>query len=117
MAMMVRAFPLRRDLKELHRFREEVERRKHETDRFYTRYGVRHESWHLQNTEIGDFVLVCTEIDDVKTLQNYRDSEDPFERWFKSNVMALSGLVPKEAPEGPPSEQIFEWNRPSADAE
>ena len=116
MAMVVRAFPVLPGKEQAARdFAAEVGTRRDEADAFYKRYGVTRESWHLQNTPNGAFIIVATELGASPGIQvqlqaqAYASAQAPFERWFKDNVRELCGVNPDEQPLGPPTETIFEW--------
>ncbi|QJR14355.1 hypothetical protein [Usitatibacter palustris] len=77
---------------------------------FYRNLGVSHESWFLQKTPQGDFIIVITQIDNAeKRAEEYAVRDDGFTEWFKARVRSLSGIDPDTQPLGPPTEQIFEW--------
>jgi hypothetical protein len=85
--------------------------RRAETGAFCRRYGVRHESWHLQDTPEGPMVLVVTLIEaPAPAADAYAASKDEFELWFKSRVLELSGDDPNESPLGPPTLEVFAWD-------
>lgn len=44
----------------------------------------------------------------LHAFQQFAASQDPFDRWYKEQVRALSGLDMSQPPPGLP-EQIFEW--------
>ncbi len=78
---------------------------------FYRRFGVSHESWHLQLAASGPLVIAVTEVADAEaTAATYAASQQPFDRWFKDQVLHLTGVSPDRDPLGPPTEQIFEFN-------
>ena len=79
--------------------------------RFYTRLGVTHESWHLQETPHGLWVIAVTDVDaPTERAEQYSASRGEFDEWFKAQVLALSGIDPTTQPLGPPTEQIFAWS-------
>src|SRR5688572_20103854 len=88
-----------------------IKERRNETDAFYARYGVRGESWCLQETPMGLIGVVCTDIDDLFTgLQTLGQSTHPFDAWFRSRVRDITGLDMSQPMDADPSaEQIFEW--------
>ena len=76
----------------------------------YRRYGVESESWHLQKTDHGPWVIVVTEIaDPVDAAPRYADATEAFHLWFKSQVETLTGVDPNIAPLGPPTKEVFVW--------
>jgi hypothetical protein len=121
MSMSVRAYPLRAGQAALKSFGATLlsERRK-ETDDFFKRHGVKHESWHMQRIEGVTWVICCTQLHDRATTEkSYGESKLAFDVWFKDQVMALCGIDPNKTPLGLPSEQIFAWDdlmRPGATA-
>jgi len=90
--------------------------RRAETSAFFGQFGVKSESWHLQNTAQGAFVIVVTELAAPPGIQvqvqaqSYATAQGPFERWFKDSVRELCGVDPDAQPLGPPTETIFDWN-------
>ncbi len=112
MGLVVRAFPLTRPVEELHAFTSELSGNKGaDADEFYRQYGISHESWHLQETEAGPWVIVVTVIDDATgAAARYAKAPEAFHSWFKSQVLALSGVDPSQKPLGPPTAQVFTWS-------
>ena len=110
MAMVVRAYPIRK-VEELLRFRDTVvNERAVDTDSFYRRHGVTHESWHLQDINGSPWVICCTDVSDrAAAAESYSASEQEFDLWFKEQVLRLSGVDPNKTPFGLPSEQVFYW--------
>jgi hypothetical protein len=94
-----------------------------EAREFYSRYGVSRESWHMQVTPHGTWIIGVTQIDGMPiavAAEQYSQSELPFDRWFKNQVHELSGINPDEQPLGPPTDCIFDTamaaEEPSAEA-
>ena len=116
MPRVVRAFPLKASIADLTAFSEALAGpRSGDAARFYRRYGVESESWHLQKTDHGPWVIVVTEIaDPVDAAPRYADAVEAFHLWFKSQVETLTGVDPNYTPLGPPTKQVFTW---SSDAE
>ena len=111
MSLIVRAFPLRSPLKDLQAFAAALTERKAEADAFYRQYGVSHESWHVQETSDGTWVIAVTAVDEVDhAAVRYAGSSEAFDRWFKSQVLALTGVDPDQQPLGPPTTQVFSWD-------
>ena len=115
MALVVRAFPV------LPGKEEDVRRLSHSLAteraggiaRFFAAFGVRHESWHLQETPHGPWVIVVSDIDEPDARgQQYSAALGEFEAWFKGRVLELSGIDPTVQPLGPPTETVFSWPAP-----
>jgi hypothetical protein len=114
MAMIVRAFPVLAGKEDAaRRFAESVSgARKQETASFLQGFGVRRESWHLQQTAQGTFIIVVTDVEEPphEKARAYGASQGAYERWFKDNVRELCGVNADEQPLGPPTETIFSWD-------
>ena len=112
MALLVRAFPLRASTEDLRSFVSELQGAlQPEVRKFYRDHGVTHESWYLQETPQGSLVIGLTQVSDVpKASMAFQKSQDQFPRWFKEQIMALSGVDPNETPEGPPTTLVYEWS-------
>jgi hypothetical protein len=113
MPLVVRAFPVLPGKEEqLKEFAAEMAGARHsEAASFYRSFGVARESWHLQHTEHGAWVIGVTDVsDDVEAkAQAYAASERPFDRWFKKQVLEISGIDPDVEPLGPPTQILFEF--------
>jgi hypothetical protein len=113
MPMVVRLYPLVAPLKDLKGFAEELLHRREETDGFYRRFGVTHESWHVQDLPNGTWIICCTEVDDPATTSaEYSASREAFADWFKQRVIELTSVDPNVTPLGPESSEVFCWNAP-----
>jgi hypothetical protein len=114
MPLVVRAFPVLRGKEEqVREFAAEMAgARRAEASAFYRSFGVRRESWHLQRTEHGFWVIGVTDVtDDLEAkAQAYATSQRPFDRWFKDQVLLLTGINPDVEPLGPPTETLFDWS-------
>lgn len=72
------------------------------------REGTAKESWFLQKTPQGDFVLVYFEAENVqKSFEILAKSQDPFLRWFKDQAKSISGVNLDQPSTEPPPEQIL----------
>jgi len=113
MPMVVRAYPILKVEDVLH-FRDTlVNERQADTDAFYRRLGVTHESWHLQEINGSSWLICCTETADRAAAgESYAASAVDFDAWFKEQVLRLSGVDPNKTPFGLPSEQVFYWQAP-----
>ena len=111
MPQIVRAFPLRGSVNDLNAFAKALAGpRSGDAARFYRHYGVERESWHLQHTDHGPWVIAVTEFTDpVEAAPRCAESIEAFHLWFKSQVEALTGVDPNIAPLGPPTREVFAW--------
>ncbi len=113
MTRIVRAFPLR-DTEEtqLERFAEDLRaNRASDMLAFLTSHSVARETWHIQQTPQGRWAIVVTELDGREAnvvAAEYQVSESPFDTWFKSKVLELTGVDPNQDPLGPPTTLVFD---------
>jgi len=109
MSLLVRAFPVVCDRREIEELAAEMRHRSEDTRRFFTGFGVRRESWFYQDRPGGALVIGVTDIEDVETAaREYSQTTEHFAAWFKSRVRDLSGIDPNEQPLGPPTEMVFD---------
>src|SRR5262249_5058411 len=108
----VRGFPLRRSVDELRSFAEELSTtRKDEANQFYQEYGLSYESWHLQDTPSGPWVLCVSVVERPDEAgPRYATASADFHAWFKAMVLHLTGIDPSSQPLGPPTTEIFRWS-------
>jgi len=112
MAMIVRAFPLRGTVEEVQSFAALLSgERKSEAAAFYRKYGITHDSWHLQDTPAGPWVIGVTIGDDpiAERGAELATSTTEFDSWFKSQVKRITGIDQDVQPLGPPTTQLFAW--------
>ena len=82
--------------------------RRKEFDDALKREGITKESWFLQKTPQGDFVLVYFEAANVeKSFEILAKSQDPFLRWFKDQVRSITGVSLDQPSTEPAPEQIL----------
>ena len=115
MPVIVRAFPIREPVADLHAFAAALTTQRHaDATAFYRQFGVSHESWHLQQTPSGDtWLLSVTVVDNpTEAAPRYAKSTAEFDRWFKDQVRHVSGIDPNLQPMGPPTTQVFAWSDP-----
>jgi hypothetical protein len=78
---------------------------------FYRRVGTARETWHLQHTGAGHWVICVTQIPDRpvdEAAQAYAGSTHAFDTWFKTQVKLVTGVDPEREPLGPPTTCIFD---------
>jgi hypothetical protein len=111
MPTVVRAFPVIQGKDEMMKFIAELtQRRASEVDAFYQRLGVSREEVFWQETPHGPLIIVFTEAADLtEAPELYARAHEPFESWFKGELLRLTGVDLNQTPLGPPSEKIFDW--------
>jgi hypothetical protein len=81
-----------------------------EYDRSQKHFKIRRETWFLNKTPQGDFLIFYAEGEDiVKSFEDWVVSEDPFEIWVKDEVQKISGVDPNDPPAGPLPKQILRY--------
>ena len=114
MAMVVRAFPLKegRTRSDVEKFVRELEEREGEVSQWHATQGVTHESWYLQETDAGPWVIVVNEGSDVKeSARRFAQAATDFDTWFKRRVEDLTGVDLSAAPLGPPTTPVYAWSQ------
>ena len=116
MPLVVRAFPLRGSVSDLQAFASELNgARANDATQFYRHYGIDQESWHLQQTANGPWVIAVTTLENPsEAATRYADATEAFHVWFKTQVLSLTGVDPNNAPLGPPTTEIFSWSSDAA---
>lgn len=95
---------------EVRKFAEEVRGRMEEYNASQQRGGTTREEWALQTTPMGSLVLVRFEAKDPEAaFATLAQSTDGFDTWFKSRVLAISGVDLGAPPDDAPPEIIFDW--------
>ena len=92
--------------------------RRQEAEAFYRRFGILRECWHLQDTPSGPWVIAVTDMsgEPAVTGQAYAATQAGFERWFKDQVRAVTGIDQDNQPLGPPTEILLDFALAPADA-
>ena len=120
MQLIVRAFPIKasakQDLDDMIRLLNGE--RRSEAAAFYRRHGLSHESWHLQETPDGPWVIAISALDQPdEAAARYAESTEAFDGWFKAQIGKITGIDLNERPLGPPTKCIYGWSdeqRPDA---
>ena len=75
------------------------------------RHGIQAERvWH-QSTPQGSFAVVYLEADDPgQAFAGLATSTDPFDVWFREQVLAVHGFDMSQPPPGPLNEQVIDWS-------
>jgi hypothetical protein len=86
--------------------------RRREFDESQARFGATRETWSLQSTPDGDFMLVWFEAPDIeKVFGTLAESSDPFDVWFRQQVMEVSGVDMSAPSEEPLPEVLVDWTK------
>ncbi|MCU1455636.1 MAG: hypothetical protein JWN46_3782 [Acidimicrobiales bacterium] len=73
--------------------------------------GVTRESWSLQETPMGSFVLVWFEADDpAAPFLDLATDDSDYTSWFVGQVKDICGVDLAAPPEGAMPETILEWS-------
>lgn len=84
--------------------------RRQEFDESQARIDATRETWTLQSTPDGDFVLVWFEAADIdKAFATLAESTDPFDVWFRQQVQEINGFDLAEPPTEAPPEVLVDW--------
>jgi hypothetical protein len=74
------------------------------------RSGLTRETWALQETPMGSFMLVWFEAPDVeKVFTDLATSSDEYTVWFRGQVKGVTGVDLGAPPEGPPPDVLVDW--------
>lgn len=73
--------------------------------------SINKETWWIQPSPIGDLCVVHFEAEDpMAVFAGLADSQEPFDIWFREEVLANTGVDLTKTPGGLP-QQIFHWSR------
>ena len=74
------------------------------------RLGLVKEVWAIQQTPTGDLYVVYFAGEDIgQAFQRFAASQDGFDRWFKAQVLATTGVDLNTPPAGPMSEILSDY--------
>ncbi len=75
-----------------------------------TTSGVTRETWALQETPMGSFMLVWFEAPDIgRAFTDLATISNDFNTWFLGRVKDVTGVDLGVPPEGPPPEVLVDW--------
>ena len=111
MAVFLGAFPvLPGKTDDARKFAEETMSRRDEFSASQKKSSITKEEWSLQQTPMGDLVVVRFEASDVeKSFARLAESTDAFDVWFKQRVLEVSGVDLGAPSDDPPPEVILDW--------
>jgi len=84
--------------------------RKADFEALQARSGVRRETWTLQETPMGSFMLVWFEGDVEKSFADLATADSEFATWFRSQVQDITGVDLTAPPEGPLPDVLVNWS-------
>ena len=74
------------------------------------RMGMTREVASLMQTPQGDFVCLYHEAEDLeKAFRTLATSDDPFDVWFREQLVELHGLTPEMLQGPPPAQVMFDY--------
>ncbi|MGD9797136.1 MAG: hypothetical protein AB7H43_02780 [Acidimicrobiia bacterium] len=76
----------------------------------HARAGTTRETWALQETPMGSFMLVWFEGDVEKAFGDLATDDSEFTTWFRSRVLDLTGVDLGAPPDGPPPAVLVDWH-------
>ena len=76
----------------------------------HARVGNTRETFTLQETPMGSFLLVWFEGDVQKAFDDLASNDSDFIKWFRGQVLDLTGVDLAEPPDGPPPEVLLDWH-------
>ncbi len=111
MAIFAAAFPvLPGKVAAVKQFSKELQMKKKEFERSEKRLGVKKESWFLQTSPQGNWIVVHFEAKDVdRALMDFAKSTDPFDVWYKDQVKQVTGMDMAAPPSGPMPELLVSY--------
>jgi hypothetical protein len=115
MTLVVRAFPLKPEctVEQVQALIAQLQGpRKQDIVAMHRAHGVTHESWYLQQTPHGYWVIAIDQVEgDVQgSARQFAQDNGGFVGWFKDRVLELTGVDMTQAPLGPPTTPIYEWS-------
>ena len=89
---------------------ETVGARRDEFDAHCARGDMTRETWTLQETPMGSFMLVWFEGDVEKAFGDLATNDAEFTTWFRAQVLDVTGVDMSVPPEGPPPAVLVDWH-------
>ncbi len=83
-----------------------------EFDDMQGRVGTRRETWSMQQTPAGTFMLVWFESDDIEgAFTDLSTNQDDFMVWFRGQVLDVTGVDMSVPDDSPPPELVLDWTK------
>lgn len=84
--------------------------RKADFDDLQARSGITKETWSLQETPAGSFMLVWFEGDVEKAFAELASDSSEFGTWFRGQIQDVTGLDMSEPSDEAPPEVLVDWS-------
>lgn len=89
---------------------ETIGARKADFEALQARSDVTRETWAMQETPMGRFMLVWFEGDVEKAFGDLADDPSEFATWFRAQVKDITGVDLGAPPEGPLPDVLLDWH-------
>ena len=89
---------------------ETIGARKADFEALQARSNITRETWAMQETPMGSFMLVWFEGDVEKAFGDLAGDSSEFATWFKAQVNDLTGVDLAAPAEGPPPDVLLDWH-------
>src|SRR5687767_16013966 len=76
----------------------------------HARSGTTRETWSLQETPMGSFMLVWFDGDVEKAFGDLATDQSDFTTWFRGQVLDITGVDLAAPPAGPPPAVLVDWH-------
>jgi len=83
--------------------------RKDGFDALQRRGDITRETWTLQTTPAGSFMLVWFEGNVEKAFEDVATGQDEFTVWHRAQLKDVTGIDLSKPEEGPPPEMMLDW--------
>ncbi len=84
--------------------------RRAEFDAHLARAGTTRETWALQETPMGSFMLVWFEGDVEKAFADLATNDSDFVTWFRGRVLDVTGVDLAAPSDAPPPAVLVDWH-------
>jgi hypothetical protein len=83
--------------------------RKADFEALQAQSGVTRETWAIQDTPMGSFMLVWFEGDVEQAFTDLASGTSEFHTWFRGQVKDVTGVDLGAPAEGPPPDVVLDW--------
>ena len=73
------------------------------------RAPITRETWTVQTTPAGSFMLVWFEGDVEAAFQDLATTQDDFSSWFRAQILEVTGVDMTQPDDSPPPETVLDW--------